>query len=471
MLSLEALYRSSPSWVQTLMLNAYAVRLSRYRRGAAYNLAVEELLESQFWPVERLKVYADEHVRTIVRIAYEKSSFYRQLMMGAHLTPADIQQAQDLVKLPVITKETVRNHEMGLLTAPAPLHDWRHGHTSGTTGSPLSLYYDRETCVMNDAVDRRQKIWAGMKEVDWIGVFLGRVIVPPRQRRPPFWRVNRVHRQVWFSTFHLSEENLGYYVSEIARRRIRFLEGYPSTLFILAQYVVKHDIELPMDAVFSSSETLHQVQRDEIRAAFGCTPFDFYGHAERTIFATECEYHDGKHVAEEYGFTEIVDEAGVPVPAGEFGYLTGTSLHNTAMPLIRYRTGDISAIRRDHCACGRTLMRIESVATKAEDIVITRDGRMISPSILTHPFKPFPQITKSQLIQTRLDHVLVKIVPSSDFTSTHQQLLTNELATRLGPGMAIDIQIVDTIPNEPSGKFRWIISQVDHPTHFRWEGT
>ena len=469
MLSFEALYRRSPSWVQTLMLNAYATRLSRYRRGAAYNLAVKELLESQFWPVARLKSYGDERVRTIVRVAYEKSSFYRQLMVSARLTPGDIQSTQDLVKLPVITNETVRNYGMGLLTAPSPLRDWRHGHTSGTTGSPLSLYYDRATCVMNDAADWRQKVWGGMREGDWIGVFLGRVIVAPHQRRPPFWRVNRVHRQVWFSSFHLSDENLSHYVREIERRRIRFLEGYPSTLFILAQYVVKSGIRLPLDAVFSSSETLHQVQRDTIQIAFGCTPFDFYGHAERTIFATECEYHDGKHLAEEYGYTEVVDGEGLPVRDGEFGYLTGTSLHNTAMPLIRYRTGDLSAIRREPCACGRTLMRIESVATKAEDIVVAPDGRMISPSILTHPFKPFPQITKSQLIQTRVDHLLVKIVASSDFTPTHQQLLTRELATRLGPGVEIEIKIVDAIRNEPSGKFRWIISQVDHPTHFRWE--
>jgi phenylacetate-CoA ligase len=468
MLSFDALYRRSPTWVQTLMLNAYATRLTRYRRGPAYNRVVKGLLESQFWPRARLQSYADERVRNIVRVAYENSSFYRQLMTNARLTPRDIQSTQDLVKLPVITNETVRNSGMRLLTAPSPLPDWSHGHTSGTTGSPLSLYYDRATCVINDAVDWRQKVWGGMEESDWIGVFLGRVIVAPQQRRPPFWRTNWVNRQVWFSSFHLNEENLGHYVREIERRRIRFLEGYPSTLFILAQYVVNRGISLPLDAVFCSSETLHQVQRDTIQIAFGCTPFDFYGHAERTIFATECENHEGKHVAEEYGYTEIVDEAGVAVGDGEFGYLTGTSLHNAAMPLIRYRTGDLSAIRREPCACGRTLMRIESVATKAEDIVVTPDGRMISPSILTHPFKPFPQIRKSQLIQTRLDHVLVKIVPSFEFTATHKQLLTSELATRLGPGIEIEIQMVDAIPNEPSGKFRWIISQVDHPTHFRW---
>ena len=468
MISLDTTYQRAPAWVQTLMLNAYAVRLGRYRQGEAYRLAVRRLLESQFWPRVQLQTYRDERIRAVVRIAYERSPFYQQVMKRAGLTPKDIQCADDLAKLPVISKETVRYHGSELLTATVPRRGWHHGHTSGITGFPLSLWYNRDTCIINDAVDRRQKIWGGVQENDWIGVLLGRVIVPTGQGRPPFWRVNHVQKQVWFSSFHLSEENLGYYVNEIRRRGLRFLEGYPSTLFILAQYLTKRGNKLPLQAVFTSSETLHKVQRETIETAFGCRPFDFYGHAERTVFATECEVHDGKHLAEEYGFTEVVDENGHAVSDGMTGYLTGTSLHNTAMPMIRYRTGDISAIRREHCACGRTLLRIESVTTKAEDIVITPDGRMISPSILTHPFKPFPQIVESQLIQDRIDHLLVKIVPSSGFTAEYEALLLSELGRRLGPKMKIEVELVKAIPREASGKFRWVISHIPHGTHFMW---
>lgn len=468
MTSLEKLYQHSPAWAQTLMLNAFGVKLHRYRRGEAYRAALAGLLDSQFWPPERLQTYRDERIRAVVGVAYEKTPFYRREMDRLGLKPADIRGATDLRKLPVITKETVREHAAEFLTASTPQRSWHHGHTSGTTGSPLSLWYSQEMSVMNDAVDTRQKIWGGMLEGDWIGVLLGRVIVSPNQRKPPFWRANHMQRQVWFSSFHLSEENLAHYVREIRRRGLRFLEGYPSTLFILAQYVLKMRISLPLDAVFSSSETLHEVQRETIERAFGCTPFDFYGHAERTIFATECETHDGKHLSEEYGFTEVVDDDGRPTADGTPGFLTGTTLHNLAMPLIRYRTGDISTIRRESCACGRTLSRIATVSTKAEDIVITLDGRMVSPSVLTHPFKPFTQIVESQMIQDRRDHLLVKIVASAAFTSEHQGGLVQQLQLRLGPDMNIEVQLVDTIPREPSGKFRWVISQVDHPTHFGW---
>jgi len=321
---------------------------------------------------------------------------------------------------------------------------------------------------MNDAVDRRQKAWGGMGEDEWLGMLLGRVVVPVGARRPPFWRVNAVHRQVWFSSFHLSGENLPRYVDEIRRRGLSYLEGYPGTLFILARHLVLRGERLPMRAVFTSSETLHPAQRETIEAAFGCPLFDFYGHAERTVFAAECEHHDGKHLAEEYGVAEVVDDDGNPVPDGVPGWLVGTSLHNAAMPLLRYHTGDVTAIRRGACACGRTLARIESVTTKAEDIVATPDGRLLAPVSLTHPFKPFPQILESQIVQERLDHLLVKIVPSSELTAEHEASLIALLAERMGPGVEIELRRVDAIPREPSGKFRWVVSRVDHAARLSW---
>jgi phenylacetate-CoA ligase len=277
-----------------------------------------------------------------------------------------------------------------------------------------------------------------------------------------------VQRQLWFSSFHLSPGHLPAYVGEIRRRGLRFLEGYPSTLFIVARYLQDVGEVLPMKAVFTSSETLHDVQRSTIEAAFEAPIFDFFGHAERTIFATECEAHEGKHIAEDYGWVEVVDGAGNPVPDGDPGYLVGTSLHNRAMPMIRYRTSDVSRVLAGTCSCGRTHRRIESVTTKAEDIVITPDGRMISPSILTHPFKPFESLRASQIVQESIDHLRILLVPSERFGEEDQATLRASLIERLGEGMSVEFEIVDEIPRERSGKFRWVISQVDHATHFAW---
>jgi phenylacetate-CoA ligase len=240
-------------------------------------------------------------------------------------------------------------------------------------------------------------------------------------------------------------------------------------LYILAQFLERRGETLPMKAVFSSSETLLPIQRERIESAFSCRVFDFYGHAERVAFATECERHEGKHIAEEFGVVEITDGDGVPVRDGDAGYLVGTSLYNSAMPLFRYRTSDVSAILTEPCSCRRTLRRVRDVTTKAEDIVLTPDGRMISPSILTHPFKPLVQVLKSQIIQERLDHITVKIVPSSEFSPRDREQLIHELQLRLGSNMSIDIELVSDIERQQSGKYRWVISHVGHEGRVTWQ--
>ncbi len=464
----ETVYRALPPGLQTLALNAHAWRIDRHRYGAPYRHAVTRLREQERWSLERIRAYQVERLREMIRVASDRSSYYRERLAAAGINPSHIHHLSDVAKLPILAKETLRARPNDLLTARRPRSEWLQGHTSGTTGSPLGVWYDRQTAIMTNAVDRRLKIWAGMVDDDWIGLLLGRVVVPPEQHRPPFWRPNWIHRQVWFSSFHLGDENLPSYVQEIRRRGLRFLEGYPSTLFILANYLVRRGSTLPMRAVLTSSETLHATQRETIEAAFACPIFDFYGLAERVIFAGDCETHQGKHLAEEYGYAEVVDDEGRVVRDGRVGYLVGTSLHNSAMPLLRYRTGDMSAIMREPCACGRTSRRIQPVTTKAEDIIVTPDGRMISPSILTHPFKPLGQIVKSQILQERLDNLVVKIVPSAQFTAAEERALVAGLTQRLGLGVGIEIRLVDDIPLEPSGKYRWVISRVQHPCSLPW---
>lgn len=478
-MNLEAVYRKSPIWLQTLLLNAYAQQRQMHRFGKQFRDALAGFLESERWPHERIVEYQSELLQRVVKHAHEHSPYYRRAFAEWGVEPQDIRHPSDLGKLPVLTKEDVRDYEHDLMTRPSPGRGWIEGHTSGTTGSPLGIWYDREVCAVNNAADWRQKTWAGMREGDWIGVLLGRVIVPMQQKRPPYWRANRVQRQVWFSSFHLSPDNLRGYVSEIERRRLRFLEGYPSTLYILAKHLLERGRTLPMKAVLTSSETLHETQREAIEAAFECKLFDFYGLAERVIFAGECEVHEGKHVAEEFGILEVVDENGAPVEDGQPGYLVGTSLHNGAMPMIRYRTSDVSRIRREPCRCGRTLSRIDAVTTKAEDIIVTPDGRMISPSVLTHPFKPLKSVAKSQIVQEDVDQIVVKLVPKvadggagnaddGSLESERQQLLRG-LRERVGAGLQIEIQQVEDIPREPSGKYRWVISKVAHSCIVPWE--
>jgi phenylacetate-CoA ligase len=462
----QRIYQAAPEWLQNGLMNAYALHLRRQRFGTDFRRTMAEWEQSQWWPADRMRTYQDERVREIVAHAARQVPFYQKRWADYGVSAAQVQGVADLRLLPTITKAEIRAAGERLLSArPSQLE---HGHTSGTTGSPLSLWYDRTMVVTNNAADWRQKRWGGLELGDWCALFLGRVVVPVHRQRPPFWRANHVQKQLWCSSFHLSHQNLPLYLAEIRRRGIRFLEGYPSTTHIVANYLLRRGETLPLEAAFTSSETLHQVQRDAIERAFQCRVFDFYGHAERVVFAGECDRHEGKHLFDEYGATEILDENDRPVPSGRSGMLTGTTLWNRGMPLIRYRTGDVSTIGTTACSCGRGLTRLADVATKAEDIVITPDGRYVSPSVLTHPFKPFDQLLKSQIVQRERNRILVKLVPSSAFTDAHREQLIAGLRERLGTAMQIETAIVEDIPAEPSGKFRWVICEIPHSYRVDW---
>jgi len=463
----EALYRRAPVWMQTVLLNAYALRLHRQRYGRPFPALQAEWSESEWWDPSQLRAWQDRRVTEMVRFAHDHVPYYRRRFAEHGVRPQQFGGVDDLPQLPLLTKEDVRRARTELLASPHARH-LLHGHTSGTTGSPLGVWYDRPMAVANNAADWRQKGWGGLAQSEWCGLLLGRVIVPAGQRQPPFWRPDYLHRQLWLSSFHMNDRNLDLYVRELRRRGIRFLEGYPSTLYILARHLLRAGERLPLRAVFSSSETLHTIQREALGAAFECSVFDYYGLAERVIFAGECERHGGKHVFDEYGVAEVVDDAGHPVPLGQPGWLVGTTLWNRGMPLIRYRTSDVSTRVANRCGCGRGLSRIADVATKAEDIVVTPDGRFVSPSVLTHPFKPFSQILKSQLIQDAEDHVVVKLVATAELGRGQRAELVAGLRERLGDGVRVDLVDVDDIPPEPSGKFRWVISLVPHDCAVSW---
>ena len=217
---------------------------------------------------------------------------------------------------------------------------------------------------------------------------------------------------------------------------------------------------IPLSAALTTSETLDPQQRELIERAFECRVFDFYGQAERVVFATECERHEGHHVNLDYGIQEIVNARGEPVREGEMGWIAGTSLHNLAMPLIRYVTSDVTRLRMKQCSCGRSFPLMEDVTTKAEDIVVTKDGRYISPSTLTHPFKELENVAMSQIVQESPDELIVKIVRADGFDDRQADVLMASLKERVGVGMHIRIEYVPEIQPSGSGKFKWVISKV-----------
>jgi len=459
----STLYRLAPVWCQNLLLTGFGALLERERYGGRYAEFRDMLSRSEWFSYEELCAYQDQRLRAVIAHAYETVPYYRRRFDEHRVKPDDIKSRSDLTKLPLLTKADIRRNFDDLRSTAVPRRSTRAGHTSGTTGTPLTVEYDRDTVWMTYAVFDRHYRWAGCRmgrDADPIAVARGNVIVPLTQRQPPFWRHNHRQNQLLLSSFHLSRANLPAYFEALAAFKPSVLDGYPSTLYILAKHLLSRGEKFQLKAAVTSSETLYDFQRTAIEEAFGCRVFDYFALAERVVFSNECDRHQGHHVAMEYGHAEVVDDSGAPLPRGTTGRLVGTSLHNLAMPLIRYVTNDVTSLLDRRCSCGRGLEIMDDVTTKAEDVLTLPDGRLISPSVLTHPFKPLDCIEGSQIVQKAPDHVVIRIVAGPDYRPELSEHLLHEFNDRLGKDVHVEVQLVPQLEVSSNGKFKWVISEV-----------
>jgi phenylacetate-CoA ligase len=195
-----------------------------------------------------------------------------------------------------------------------------------------------------------------------------------------------------------------------------------------------------------------------------CTKvFDQYGEAERVVFTCECERHEGHHVFEEYGITEFLDDAGAPVPAGTPGRITGTTLYNRAMPLLRYTFGDVGTLSGRTCSCGRSLALLEGLTTRDEDILVAPDGRLIPPIMVSWAPRIVPGVRDWQLVQNRRDELTARFVLDRPLSKTDREWLATYFKGRLGSDIRVVIEQVDEIPLSSRGKHRRVVSTVPLP--------
>lgn len=457
------IYDGLPASFQNLAVSGFGWWLDRRRYGGRFREYQAFLEKSQWWSPGELREWQDERLRHIVRHAFEQVPFYQRRFAEYGIGPGDIQSQDDLHKLPVLTRKDIVTHFNELVARDTDRRSLQLGHTSGTTGSPLEVLYDAGTTQMTYAMLDRQYRWAGVHfghGGDRVAVLRGNVIVPLDRKRPPFWRHNRYHNQLLLSAFHMSSANLPHYLAEIRRFGPAVLDGYPSTLYVLARFILSAGERLPLKAVISASETLYDFQRQAIEEAFQCRVFDYLAAAERVVFSAECDRHEGHHLCLEYGISEFIGEDGERVPDGQAGKLVCTTLHNLGMPLIRYVSNDVSAMKTVTCSCGRGLPLMEDVTTKAEDILALSDGRMISPSVLTHPFKPMHTVEASQIVQDDYDSIEIRVVPAPGYSEADTQHLLREFRQRLGDGVHVRVTQVPELERSRSGKFKWVISKV-----------
>ncbi len=459
----DTIYPFLPIPLQNAVCTAAGFVRFRSRFNQHFHERLAEWEESVHWPIGKLHEYQRQRLDRLVRRAREHVPYYRDLAPPSQARDPLESMRETLSRIPPLEKRAYRDDPEAFFARDVPRHRLHRGKTSGTTGTALPLWYTPETLAEEYATVWRLRRSCGVRDPSQENyTFTGNIVVPFRQESPPFWRQNAYSGQTLFSLYHMTPTNLRAYVDAIHRLPGRYVQGYPSSIHLVARAMLEAGRPIEpgrITAVFTSSESLLAFQRETIEKAFGAPVRDRYGVSEFGVSMTECPA--GRlHVDMEFCVVEV--EVAEQTDEYETGPLLITGLAHDATPLFRYRIGDVGTRSQLPCPCGRPGDVFLEVDGRVEDYVLTPDGRLVGR--LDHVFKEQLEVAEAQILQQTKDAIDVLIVPRANYTDLSQRRLLREIRSRLGDEIAIHIRSVTSIPREPNGKFRAVKSRVGRIT-------
>jgi len=365
-----------------------------------------------FIPQEQLQSLQLQRLKVIVRRTYDHVALFRRRLNDAGLTPEDVRSLADITKLPFTVKTDLRDtYPFGLFASP--MKDIVRLHAStGTTGKPIVVAYTKEDIDVWSNVIMRSFAACGLHAGDVIqnaygyGLFTGGLGA------------------------HYGAEALGATVIPISggntQRQLMVMKDFGATAICCTPSYFLHIIEqapelgvklkeLPLRAGVFGAEPWTEAMRRRIEAESGIKAYDIYGLSEiiGPGVAMECQCQAGPHIFEDWFYPEIIDLKTLkPLPDGEEGELVLTTLGKQAMPMIRYRTRDITTLTSEKCGCGRTLRRIQRIGRRSDDMFIIRGVNVYPSQIETALLKVEGTLPHYQIILTRekgLDEVEVQV--------------------------------------------------------------
>ena len=428
----------------------------RLREFVVYPLAIRRfhtmLLEAERWPTERRRGWVQERLDATLRHAVRNVPYYKRTLGAYQPRFNEMVDRLDLSELPCITKETIRQHAAELRADDAHRYRPTPVRTSGSTGTPTEFLVDRHTSVAHFASLWRVLNWAGYHFGDRFADMTGEVLA-----NDALFHFDARLNCLRLSSFNFKKENVPLYHERLRKFRPGLIKGYPSALALFCRWTRELGVEpYRPRAVLTCAESVLDHQRAVIEETFGCPMFDFYAQNERAALISTCE--KGRyHVHEEYAHVELVptsDDFRPPSPAAE---IVTTTFHSFAMPLIRYRLGDLAEPDDDGpCACGRAYRRVRRITGRVVDVVVTPDGRHVGG--LAAAFLDAPGIRVSQVVQETVDEIRVDVVRAQTYTPRDGESVLRELRTRLGGALRIRLNFVDSIAPGRNGKIQFIVS-------------
>ena len=426
--------------------------------GSEYRRTLDFLTESQNWTRTKHKDFQVKMLRDLVQHAVTHVPFYRDLYSREGIESREIRSIEDIRHLPMVSKDDLRLHRERIKAENYPASAFQYHTTGGSTAKPVGLYWEADRTVpMEKAFTKRQ--------FDWIGYDMERDRVA-NIRGIPLSKGKHSEivagKQLRLSSYRMTPSVLDEYVDLINNFQPKVLHAYPSSALILARHLLEHRLSLPsIRIVLCGSEQLFDWHRVILNEAYQCRIYSWYGQSEYVALAGECEHSTEYHFYSEYGVTEILKKNGEPAHPGETGEIVATGFLNFAFPLIRYRMEDLATVSmQDVCECGRPYKRVEKIEGRIQEMIVSKNGNLISMTAINMHDDVFDSIHQFQFYQDTPGYVTLRIVPKRHHTASNEAKILRSLQQKTGDQITIVIKQVDQIEQTPRGKTRFLVQKL-----------
>ncbi|MEM2522668.1 MAG: hypothetical protein QXW82_05915 [Candidatus Bathyarchaeia archaeon] len=419
-----------------------------------------QLRKNQWKEPKELKKIQLKRLKEVIKYVYYYVPYYHKLFVVANIKPDDIKDLEDIKKIPMTSKHDVQKNFADMVPRGVDTSKLPFSVTSGSTGIPLKVFSDYTTKRWIAAVTNYNLFERGVRLSDNF------VTVWGRGAESIQW--GKKYVRLWGG---ISRTVVPLFPPAKLVKILQFikpdvLDTYPSVLCTLANYGASG---INPRIIFTGGEVVTHESRYIAKKTFGVEPFETYGSVEFGDMAFECNEHCGLHIITDSVLMEFIDESGEYVSSGERGEIVVTGLWNYAMPLIRYRIGDLGIPTDEKCPCGRSWPLIKSIEGRINDYLVLRDGRKISylylQRVVFHKIlrENIFAIAQYQIIQEKIDRIILKIVKGKEFNPEILERIKNGLENefaKLGQKIEVLSEIVNEIPMGRTGKKRVLISKV-----------
>lgn len=415
---------------------------------------LNRLKKNQYLSPSELRALQEERLRAVVSNAYENVSYYRRLFESAGLRPNDIKTLEDLSKIPITTKSDLQSRKPEEIVAKGSSID--KGivkYTSGSTGQPLKIFLSPMERDFQILLNLRILMENGLQWTDKVAY----IINPYRFPKSKYWfQYTGLLRRAYLSVFDYPEKHADLIMK--LKPDIRY--GYPSNLTLLALYVRENGIKgIHPKIIFSVAEVLEPRAKNLIDSVMNVNTCDILGTIELGDIAWQCEARNGYHISADAVVVEFLKQ-GLPAQPGEEGKIVCTSLYSYTMPLIRYAVDDICVPSNRICTCGRTLPMIDSIKGRANDFIVLPDGQIIASCFLVIIMQAIHDVGQYRIVQEDKRKILVQLTKGKGFDPRTPQRIKEEIGKVIKNRLQVEIEIIEKIPRDQSGKIRTVVSGV-----------